>query len=55
MDKVDLEAIAFKVHELSKDSDHFRKQKEKTERARQQGLEKLTQIQKFAQNEKLMS
>ena len=53
MDNCDMDEIARKVHELSKDSDHFKKQQEKTERAKQKGIQKLKQIENIKANTKL--
>jgi hypothetical protein len=44
MDDCDMDELARKVHEISKDSDHYKKQEFKTERAKQKGLAKLKQI-----------
>lgn len=53
MDDCNMDELARKVHELSKDSDHYKKQEFKTERAKQKGLAKLKQIESHQSNQRL--
>ena len=53
MDDVDKAAIARKIHEINKDSAHYRKQQAKTERAVQKGKRLQQKIEAYKQNEKL--
>jgi hypothetical protein len=47
MDNVDMEAIKKKIYELEKDTDFFKKQQFKTERAKTKGRNMLAKIERF--------
>ena len=53
MEDIDKELIAKKVYEVSKDSDYFKKQQAKTERAKAKGKMLKQKIEHVKKNEKL--
>ena len=53
MDAVNFDEIAKKVYELSKDSDHYKKQLLKTKKAKDKGLRMAQKIENFKKNERL--
>jgi uncharacterized protein with ATP-grasp and redox domains len=55
MDDCNMDEIGRKVYEISKDSDHYKRQQIKTAKANQKGKDKLKKIENYQQNEKLYS
>ena len=53
MDNCDMDEIARKIYEISKDSDHFKKQQLKTNKAKLKGQDKLKKIANFQKNDNL--
>lgn len=53
MEGIDAAEIARRVYEASKDSDHYKKQLFKTERAKQKGLMFKQKVENFKKNERL--
>ena len=53
MDEIDKEEIARIVHEVSKDSDYYKKQEKKTDQARARGAKMAVKIGNYKKNEKL--
>lgn len=51
MDNVDMEAIKKKIYELEKDTDFYKKQQFKTERAKTKGRNMLAKIERFKAKE----
>ena len=53
MDNIDADEIARRVYEASKDSDHYKKQLFKTERAKKKGQMFKQKVENFKRNERL--
>lgn len=53
MEGIDANEIARKIYEASKDSDHYKKQLFKTERAKQKGLAFKQKVENYKRNDKL--
>ena len=53
MDSIDKEEIARKVYEASKDSEYYKRQQAKTERAREKGIKMKEKIENYKKNETL--
>ena len=53
MENINADEIARKIYEASKDSDHYKKQLFKTERAKQKGLGFKRKVENYKRNEKL--
>jgi hypothetical protein len=47
MDDCNMDEIARKVYEISKDSDHYKRQQVKTAKANQKGKDKLRKIENY--------
>jgi hypothetical protein len=53
MDGCDMDEIARKVYELTKNDPHYKKQEFKTNRAKEKGQHKLKKISNYQNNSKL--
>ncbi len=53
MDGCDMDEIARKVYELTKNDPHYKKQEFKTNRAKEKGQHKLKKISNYQSNSKL--
>jgi len=47
MDDCNMDEIGRKVYEISKDSEHYKRQQRKTEKANKKGKDKLRKIESF--------
>lgn len=53
MDGIDTEKIARTVYEASKDSDYYKKQQARTERAKVKGMKMKEKVENYKKNENL--